>query len=84
MHIPSSYSTFPPATLHNKQPVVPQLQGYVNPTDDSISEAIEKEHQWLITVTKLLNKDHFEMDDCISWAAFHAKMQPAKTLTKQI
>ena len=48
MHIPSRYSTFPPATLQNKHPVVPQLQGYVNLTDDSISEATEKEHNGLI------------------------------------
>ena len=82
IYIPSRYSTFPPATLQNKHPVVPQLQGYFNPTDDSISEATEKEHQWLDAVAKLLNKDHFETDDYISWAVFHAKMQPAKIFTK--
>ena len=53
MYIPSSYSTFPPATLQNKHPMVPQLQGCVNPTSDTFSETIKKEHQWLDTVAKL-------------------------------
>ena len=82
MHIPSSYSKFPPATLQNKHPMVPQLQGYANPTSDLVSEAREKEQQWLSKVAELLNKDHFETDDYISWAAFHAKLQPSMVLTK--
>ena len=82
LHIPSSYSTFPPTTLQNKHPMVPQLQGYANPTSDLVSEAREKEQQWLSKVAELLNKDHFETDDYISWAAFHAKLQPSMVLTK--
>ena len=42
MHIPSSYSTFPPATLQDNHPIVPQFQNYATPTNDSISEVSEK------------------------------------------
>ena len=40
--MPSSYSTFSPATLQNKHPVVPQLQGYAKPAGDSVLKLMKK------------------------------------------
>ena len=81
-HIPSSYSTFPPATLPNKNPIIPQLHSYSQPTGNSLSEARDKEQQWLKKVAEMLDRSHFSLDDCISWAAFHANLQPSLVLKK--
>ena len=80
-NIPTSYTIFAPASLHNKQPVVPQYQGNVKPTGESISEANRKD-QWLSKVAANLSRDCFESDDSISWAAFHASLQPDRVVTK--
>ena len=54
--------------------MVPQFQGYVIPTCDLISQASEKEQQWSSKVDELLSNNHFGKDDCIFWAAYHAKL----------
>jgi len=69
-HIPSSYSTFPPATLQNKNPVIPQLQSYSQPTGILLSEARDKEKQWLKEVAENLDKIQYSVDDCLSWQLF--------------
>ena len=46
-NLPTSYTVISPASLHNQNPVVPQLQHSIVPTFTPAVNIIQQEHKWL-------------------------------------
>ncbi len=72
--LPDAYRNVPPAVLKDKDPVVPKVIGPVmSPTQDE--DAIAR-NNWLENVKSLYGKDELNEKEFVSWAAFHAALQP--------
>jgi hypothetical protein len=77
--LPANYSEVPPTALKTSTPTVPKVDGQVKANAGIISASLEEEYMWLRKVKELIQKDALNMDDFISWAAYHASRQPPLT-----
>ena len=71
--LPESYTNVPAVTYIVSETVVPQIQ-YIE-TKGHLENAKAEEAKWTKHATALLAKDKPEVDDYVSWAAFHAENQ---------
>ena len=76
--LPERYRNVPPAVLKTKDPIVPKLIGPVAPNTNR-NVPFSNEIAWLTKVKSLYGKDELTNNDFISWAAFHASLQPPPT-----
>lgn len=75
-HLPSAYTSVPPAALKTKNFTAPAVHGPVKPTNFlAAAVATEEEYGWLRSVKAALEKQTVE--DWISWSAYHADAQQA-------
>ena len=72
--LPESYTDVPAITCKVSETVVPQIQ--YPKTKGHLENAKAEEVKWTKHATALLAKDKLEVDDYVSWAAFHAENQP--------
>ena len=72
--LPESYTNVPAVTCKVSETVVPQIQ--YTETKGHLENAKAEEVKWTKHATALLAKDKLEVDDYVSWAAFHAENQP--------
>ena len=72
--LPESYTNVPAVTYIVSETVVPQIQ--YTETKSHLENAKAEEVKWTKHATALLAKDKLEVDDYVSWAAFHAENQP--------
>ena len=74
--LPTSYTNVPPAVLKTKEFTVPSVQGLVKPANSTtFTHAKEDELGWLNEVMKVLQKEHLDEMDWVSWSAYHANIQ---------
>ena len=80
--LPVTYTMVPPVT-NTQEPTVPPKQGVLEADPIMISEDMEKEQQWLVHMETILSKVNLDLEDYLSWSAYHASQQPlmAKCLT---
>lgn len=74
-YLPESYTTVPPVGLISRFPSLPKQEGPTKVDCQLISLALAKEYDWLKRVCQVLESDTVEMDEMISWAAYHASHQ---------
>ena len=77
--LPEAYTNIQPVIIHTKDPVVPKTCGPLKPTAHSIPAAVKREMDWLAKMKELINKENLDKNDYLSWAAFHASIQPENT-----
>lgn len=77
--LPRTYTDIQPVQIQTKDPFVPATQGPVKPATDLVTAANEREMEWLAKTKELLEKDKLDEKDYLSWAAFHASLQPELT-----
>lgn len=69
--LPVSY-TMVPNVARIEDPIVPVKCGDLEANGILISEDMAKEQQWLMQMETLLNKMKLDLEDYLSWAAYHA------------
>ena len=75
-HLPSAYTSVPPAALKTKNFTAPAVHSPVRPANFVVAAAAaEEEYRWLNSVKTALEKQ--TVDDWISWSAYHADTQRA-------
>ena len=74
--LPETYADIQPLAIQTKDAIVPETSGPVNPSMDLIVAATEREMGWLTKMKELLKKETLDKNDYLSWAAFHASLQP--------
>lgn len=75
MPLLESYASVPPASLHNKEPVVPPTHcSEVLTLSCHDRPVMSKQHDWLSHVYDLFSKESLSEEEYISWAGYHASM----------
>ena len=84
--LPQSYTTVPLTKPVNKSVQVPVINSLLSKLSDlnatTASPSLQVEYQWLEAVNKTVEQPNVEVtnDTNLSWAAFHASVQPQKTV----
>ena len=74
--LPAHYTNVHPVVLQTKNAFIPKLIGPVIPPSDVNASSLTNELDWFNNVKSLCGKDEFKNKDFMSWAAFHASLQP--------
>ena len=74
--LPAHYTNVHPVVLQTKNAFIPQLIGPVMPPFDVNASSLTKELDWFNNVKSLCGKNELNNKDFMSWAAFHASLQP--------
>ena len=80
--LPQSYTMVLPVEK-TRESVVLVRSGVFISDETMIREYIAKEHQWLKQMQTLIEKAKLDVEDYLSWAAYHASQQP-ETINQSI
>ncbi len=75
--LPQSYSMVPAVALDVTNPKVPAAETPILPQTVIPDDAMRAERDWTSCVAELINKSPLELNDFISWTAYHASQQVA-------
>ncbi|KAH3878663.1 hypothetical protein DPMN_002561 [Dreissena polymorpha] len=74
--LPDRYTNVQPTIIEQKEQIVPPIVGpAVRSEVPEIDPLIVKEYEWLNNLKNLLDKPELDIEDYISWGAYHASKQ---------
>ncbi len=74
--LPDRYTNVPPTIIAQKEQIVPPIVGPALHSEvPEIDPLIVKEYEWLNNLKHLLGKPELDIEDYISWGAYHASKQ---------
>jgi hypothetical protein len=74
--LPDTYANVPPVAMPRANPPIPKIEGPNKADCQLIPGAMHEEYRWLDQMKTLLTNDTLNENDTVSWAAYHASLQP--------